>query len=226
MKVSAIIPAAGVGSRFSKNIKKQFFEINQKPIIYYTILSLIKAYDFEEIIIGCGKDDFNFVEEILKSLNINNFKIVNGGEQRSDTVYNCLLENQSDFVLIHDSVRPFVKKEIINTVIEDAFKIGASICALPVRDTVKQINQNIVKKTIDRDILILSHTPQVFNSNKLLSILKMIKNKSILITDEAMAFEIAGEKVSWVKSSPENIKITYTEDMEIINILSKKFGFI
>jgi 2-C-methyl-D-erythritol 4-phosphate cytidylyltransferase len=54
----------------------------------------------------------------------------------------------------------------------------------------------------------------------------MIKNKSILITDEAMAFEIAGEKVSWVKSSPENIKITYTEDMEIINILSKKFRFI
>ena len=91
MSISLIIPAAGVGKRFSAHIKKQFTEIDDKPLIYWTIKRLITAYNFDELIIGLNKDDINFIENVMQDLNINiPYIYAQGGKERANTVFNCL----------------------------------------------------------------------------------------------------------------------------------------
>ena len=224
MSISLIIPAAGVGKRFSAHIKKQFTEIDDKPLIYWTIKRLVTAYNFNELIIGLNKDDIKFIENVMQDLNINiPYIYVEGGKERANTVFNCLEKSNSDYAAVHDSVRPFVSNKAVQETINQAYKTGAAICGMPVRDTVKKIENNEIVSTIPRDNLFLAHTPQVFKKDIIYNALHKSLNDNILVTDEASACEYAGITVSTVLSNYENIKVTYAEDMELIDIFKKKF---
>ncbi len=218
MDIDAIIPAAGVGSRFSDKVKKQFFLIKGEPVFFHTLKRLSSSYFFNKFIIGASENDFNFIEKNLKKLEISNYILVTGGKERKDTVYNCLKYSESDFVLIHDAVRPFVKKIVILNVIEKAFNTNAAICGLFVKDTVKKVIDNKIVKTLNRDLIFLAHTPQVFNSKLLKKALEHVNKNKISITDEAQAMELLGEKIAVVSSNKENIKITVKEDVENFDI--------
>ena len=143
MSISLIIPAAGVGKRFSANIKKQFTEIDNKPLIYWTIKRLITAYNFDELIIGLNNDDIKFIENVINDLNINiPYSYAQGGKERANTVLNCLAKSSCESVAVHDGVRPFVSNKAVQETIQQAYKTGAAICGMPVRDTVKKIENH------------------------------------------------------------------------------------
>lgn len=222
MKVALIIAAAGIGKRFSDNIKKQFYEIDKKPILYWTIKKLISLYNFDEIIIGVNNNDIEFINGILSDFNVE-IKLVEGGDTRTKTVLNCVSCSCSDIVLIHDAVRPFITKKIVDNVIENAIKYDGAIPALKVRDTVKSVNDNFIKNTIDRELLYLAHTPQGFKRIEIKEAIEKSIKDNIEITDEASAMEYCNKKVVVVNSNYDNIKITFSDDIEIIEILKNKY---
>ncbi|MDT3694032.1 MAG: 2-C-methyl-D-erythritol 4-phosphate cytidylyltransferase [Mucispirillum sp.] len=224
MSISLIIPAAGVGKRFSANIKKQFTEIDGRPLIYWTIKRLVTAYNFNELIIGLNQDDIKFMDNVISDLNLNIPHIyAEGGKERANTVLNCLLKSNCSYAAVHDSVRPFVSSQVVKDTIDKAYQTNAAICGMPVRDTVKKINENIIEKTIPRDNLFLAHTPQVFKKDIILNALHSALENNIIVTDEASACEYAGIQVDTVLSNYENIKVTYAEDISLIQLFKEKF---
>lgn len=222
--VSAIIPAAGIGKRFSDKGKKQFYLINGKPILYYTLKSLKNSFPFLEYIIGYKEEDFNLIQSVCSDLNIKNYKLILGGKERFDTVYNCLRESLGEYVLIHDAVRPFINRQLVINCIKLAQKHSAAVCGVTPRDTVKQIKSEIVDKTIQRDKLILTHTPQVFEKNLLQKAFEYQRENNLFITDEAMAVELIGKNVYVTQSNYNNIKLTQPEDILYFKYLIEK-GF-
>lgn len=224
MSISLIIPAAGIGKRFSANIKKQFTEIDGRPLIYWTIKRLITAYNFDELIIGLNQDDIIFMDNIISDLDINIPHIyAEGGRERANTVFNCLLKSNCSYAAVHDSVRPFVSSHTVKNTIDKAYQTDAAICGMLVRDTVKKINGSFIEKTVSRDNLFLAHTPQVFKRDVILNALNSALENNIIVTDEASACEYAGIKVETVLSNYENIKVTYSEDINLIQLFKSKF---
>lgn len=224
MSISLIIPAAGVGKRFSANIKKQFTEIDGKPLIYWTIKRLTTAYHFDEIIIGLNQDDIKFMDTVISELKLNIPHIyAEGGKERANTVLNCLLKSQCSYAAVHDSVRPFVSNQVVLNTVNKAFNFNAAICGMPVRDTVKKVNGSIIERTVSRDNLFLAHTPQVFKKDIILNALHSAIENNVIVTDEASACEYAGIHVETVLSNYENIKVTYAEDIDLIQIFKGKF---
>ncbi len=224
MSISLIIPAAGVGKRFSSNIKKQFTEIDSKPLIYWTIKRLITAYKFDELIVGINQDDIKFMDKVMADLHLNIPHIyAEGGKERANTVLNCLLKSTCDFAAVHDSVRPFVSSQVVKDTILKAYKTNAAICGLPVRDTVKKLEGSTIEKTVSRDNLFLAHTPQVFRKDLILNALTHSLDNNIIVTDEASACEYSNIHVDTVLSNYENIKVTYTEDVHLIQLFKTKF---
>ncbi len=222
MRVALIIAAAGIGKRFSNNIKKQFYEIDNKPVIYWTLKKLTSLYKFSEIIIGIDNNDIEFVNRILSDFSFN-IKLVEGGDTRTKTVLNCISNSNSDIVLIHDAVRPFITKQIIDDVIDNAVKYDGAIPALKVRDTVKSVINNCINNTIDRELLYLAHTPQGFKRIEIKEAIEKSIKDNIEITDESSAMEYCNKKIVVVNSNYDNIKITFYEDIDIINILKNKY---
>ena len=225
MTIGLVIPAAGVGNRFSKDVKKQFYQIDNKPILYFTLRNILSAYNFSEVVIGISDSDRDEINEIIEDLNLDiNFKIVLGGETRAHTVMNCLQAVMSDMVLIHDAVRPFVTKETVQDIIAGAIEFDGAVPAIMVRDTVKRVdNKGVIQKTEEREGLYLAHTPQGFKTNIIKNALKESINKGLNVTDESSAMEMYGSKIKIVPSSYDNIKVTYIQDIDIINILKDKY---
>ncbi|ADD68133.1 2-C-methyl-D-erythritol 4-phosphate cytidylyltransferase [Denitrovibrio acetiphilus DSM 12809] len=223
MSVTAVIPAAGIGKRFASDVKKQFFAIFDNTVLYYTLTALNRAYPFQEFILGASPSDYEYIEHQLAMVGIENYRIVQGGSERFETVYNCIKVVRSDSVLIHDAVRPFITTELVHSVIDASLKTGSSICGLKVRDTLKKINGETVEGTVNRDEYILSHTPQVFRTSTLIKAVENASEFDIAVTDEAQAIELFRKKVAWVPSTPDNIKLTYTEDIAIAESLVQKY---
>lgn len=224
MKIDAIIPSGGVGSRFSKIEKKQYYKINGKEILYYTLKNLKETYNFNKFIIGGLDDDRNVIKKILESLNIKNYVISKAGKLRQETVFNCLLESLTDIVLIHDAVRPIITPKIVKNVITSIENYDGAICGIQLRDALKEIGEdNIVKLSLDRNQYVLIHTPQVFKRKTLMTALDVIEKKNKIIYDESEALEYIGGKVIFVKSMFYNIKITYKEDIPFVKFLMKTF---
>ncbi len=224
MSISLIIPAAGVGNRFSANIKKQFTEIDGRPLIYWTIKRLLTAYNFDELIIGLNQDDIQFMDRVISDLKLNIPNIyAEGGKERANTVLNCLLKSNCSYAAVHDSVRPFVSNQVVINTIDKAYQSNAAICGMPVRDTVKKVKGSIIEKTVPRDNLFLAHTPQVFKKDIIVNALHAALENNIIVTDEASACEYAGIQVDTVLSNYENIKVTYAEDISLIQLFKEKF---
>lgn len=204
-------------------MKKQFFTIFGNTVLYYTLTALNRAYPFDEFVLGGSPEDFGFLADQLSKAGIKNFCLVEGGAERYETVYNCLKAVKTDTVLIHDAVRPFVTRELVQSVIGAAKEQGAAICGIPVRDTLKKVSGTVIEKTVDRNEYVLSHTPQVFKTSVLKKAVENAGEYDIVVTDEAQAMELFSKKVSWVSSYPDNIKLTYTDDIGLAESLVTKY---
>lgn len=217
-KINAIILSAGKGKRMNSDISKQYLEINDKPIIYYALKAFEKS-NVDEIIIVVGKGDVEYVKkEIIEKYNISKItNVVEGGEERYDSVINGLeYLNDEDLVLIHDGARPLIKTEEINRIIEEVKISGACIAGMPSKDTIKIVNEEgVVVSTPERKKIWQIQTPQAFGVGIIkLAYMKMREVDDKTITDDAMVIEkYTDTKIKVIETSYENIKVTTPEDL-------------
>ena len=221
-KVSAIILAAGSGSRFGEI--KQFKELNGKPIWVYSINTFILSECVDELILVIPNYSLETLKksQIFISLNKkDNIKLVSGGESRKDSVINGLksVKEENDIVCIHDAARPFIKTSYIKYSIDACSEFDGAIIAIPAVDTVKKADNQLIKNTIDRESLWMAQTPQTFKKDKLLY---AIKNFSHLnITDESILMEEANFKIKLIQGDQSNFKITNAIDWVLAKVIVK-----
>lgn len=225
-KVTAIVLAAGSGSRIGGSVKKQFIQINNKPILQYTCEKFQKSNDVDEIIIVLAKEfTGQFGKKLVEMWGIGKLKkIVEGGKERQDSVYAALqnISTNTEIVLIHDGVRPFIKQVEIKELIKAARKFGSAVIGVQPKDTIKKIEKNIVRKTLDRFELLAVQTPQVFQREIILKAYKKGIKEKKLFTDDASLVEYFGGKVAVVQGGYHNIKITTLEDLWLAERLLAK----
>lgn len=219
-KVTAIVLSAGMGKRMGTDKPKQYLEINEKPILYYTI----KAFEeskVDDIVIVCGEKDIEYcTKEIVQYFNFNKVKkVVAGGKERYNSVYNALEEiNDCDYVLIHDGARPCIKPELINLMIDRVITDKACIMAVPVKDTIKIVDTGVIIDSPDRRTLWQAQTPQAFEFDGIREAYRSaIKKEEKQITDDAKVWSLCMDvPVKIVEGEYENIKVTTKSDLEII----------
>ncbi len=193
MKVSAIVLAAGLGSRMSGKTKKQFLRIGGKPILFYSLKTFELCRAVDEIILVVKEEDLAFAaQDIVDQYGISKVnKIIPGGAERQDSVLCGLtaVGKNPDIVVIHDGVRPFVTKQQIENGIQNCTKYDAVVCAVPVSSTIKQVKNGVVLKTINRKGLWEIQTPQIFNYKLILSAYQDASSNAFTATDDAMILE-------------------------------------
>ena len=224
--IKVIVLSAGKGTRMNMNISKQYIEVLGFPVLYYTLKAFEDA-DVDEIIITTGKDDVDFVKnDIVNKYNISKIThVVPGGKERYDSVMEGLnYVEDDDYVLIHDGARPLIKKDTINNIIREVKEKSAVIAAVPVKDTIKIVENGVAISTPDRRKLYQIQTPQAFRGEIIKNAYKeMVKIKDTTITDDSMVVEKYSEyRVSVVESDYTNIKITTKEDIDIMKTFLKK----
>jgi len=217
MHVSAVIAAGGKGRRMNSSISKQFLNIKGRPILYYTLKKFERIDKIKSIILVVGADDIDFTrEEIVKRYKFKKIKIVQGGKERQDSVYNGLreLSPQTDIVVIHDGVRPFVPVTIIEKSIAAAAKYKAVGVAVPVKDTIKVVDiNNTIITTPDRKTLWAMQTPQSFTYDVIMRAYEKAMDDDFYGTDDTVLVERLGLPVKIIEGAYENIKITTPENI-------------
>ena len=197
----------------NSKIKKQFIEINGLPLFYYSAKILSEIDEIDKIIIVTTLEDVEFVKNIVNNLK----KVINvipGGERRQDSVKAAIdvVPENYEFVLIHDSARPFVKPGDIKNVIRNGIEYDCSVLGVKVKDTIKETDENgFVKTTHNREFLYSIQTPQVVDKNLLIKGFKDYKDCTF--TDDTGILEQLGIKTKITNGSYSNIKITTKEDL-------------
>ena len=226
-KITAIVLAAGSGSRMKNKTKKQFMEIKGKPVIWYSLFEFEKSR-VDEIILVTGKEDIDYCKkEIVEKYNLKKIKnVVAGGSERYESVYNGLKEVTGNIVLIHDGARPLINNEIIERSIEGTIKSDACVVGVPVKDTIKRADkEGYIIDTPNRSELWITQTPQSFKTDLVKMAYKKMKeevekgNTTLNITDDAMVVEeFTTNQVRFVQGDYKNIKVTTPEDIDIAEL--------
>tara|TARA_A100001035_G_scaffold265223_1_gene247192 strand:- start:216 stop:893 length:678 start_codon:yes stop_codon:yes gene_type:complete len=222
-KVSAIILAAGSGSRFGE--KKQFKKLNGKPIWAYSLNTFIKSKCVDELILVIPGDSLEEIKQSQAFIALNeknNIKLVSGGESRNDSVINGLKAAKiiNDIICIHDAARPFIKSCYIKYSIQACREFDGAIIAIPAVDTVKKADNQIIKNTINRESLWMAQTPQTFKKEKLLHAIKI--SSHLNITDESMLMEEADFKIKLIEGDHSNFKITNDMDWKLAKVIVRE----
>jgi 2-C-methyl-D-erythritol 4-phosphate cytidylyltransferase len=216
----ALVPAAGRGLRMGGNVPKQFLVLGGQPLIVHSLRVLQAAAVVDEIVLAVPETDMEYcLTQIVTPHHFTKVtKVVPGGKERQDSVRHALEASpeETEVVLVHDAVRPFLTEQMVETVVAAARKTGAAIVALPMRDTVKEVGaDHIIERTIDRRPLWLAQTPQAFRRDWLLGAHRKAHAEGVHATDDAYLVEWFGQAVSVVDGSGENIKVTRPEDLVI-----------
>jgi len=227
MKVSAIIPAAGQGVRLGGSVPKQFLHLKGKPILAHTLEALQNSGLVDSIILVVPENELKQTRDQWLTNPPLVKKVIAGGKKRQDSVANGFreLDSDTDIVLVHDGVRPFVSSKMIRETLKVASECGAAITAIPVNDTIKQANEaEFVERTLDREKLRRVQTPQAFQYDLLKKAFAKASADSYYGTDEASLIEYIGEPVKIVNGSELNIKITRKEDLVLAEQILAHFN--
>ncbi|EJO5349201.1 2-C-methyl-D-erythritol 4-phosphate cytidylyltransferase [Clostridium botulinum] len=216
-KNSVIVVAAGKGKRMNSSINKQFLNIKNRPILYYTLNKFSTHKDIDEIVLVTLEDKIQVCKDIIDKYNIKKVsKIVPGGKERQDSVYNGLkaVSKDCDIVLIHDAARPFVNNDIIENGIKYVKQYGAAACGVMPKDTIKiKDKKGFSIDTPRRNDLFIVQTPQCFKYNIILDCHQKLKSHNKKVTDDTMVLENYGKQVYLYEGNYSNIKITTPEDL-------------
>ena len=221
---TAIIVAAGSGTRFGGDTPKQFLEIGGKPLLVHTLEKFQNCADIDEIILVLSANETTNFKKITANYNLTKLKyIVAGGKTRAESVFNGLnsVDESAKIVAVHDGARPFVSCEEISAAIEKANEIGAACLVSAVTDTIKQIADGKIVTTIERTNLRRALTPQTFRREILQrAFANADLNEST--TDECFLVEKLGCEIAVVEGSAKNIKITTREDWKFAELFLKE----
>lgn len=228
----AVIPAAGIGRRFGG--KKQFFKIGGKEIIEFPLRVFNKSELIDGIILVLPEEDLKKGEELKKAFP-KILKVVAGGKERQSSVYRGLTaagEFSPREVLVHDGVRPVVELSTINDMVIALSDYGADgvILGVKPKETVKEVGAPLepgdffVKRTLNRDKLILVQTPQLFKFEVLLNCHERAKEEELFTTDDAALLEKYGYTVVSIPGDYRNLKITTPEDLKVAELFLREIG--
>lgn len=228
---TAIVLAAGQGKRMGTSVQKQYIELYEKPVIYYTLKTFEESAIIDRVILVVGTDQDAYVqEEIVDQYRLGKVcQIVSGGKERYDSVWKglCALreaeqslpeEEKTRYVFIHDGARLFVTEEILERGYETVKSCHACVAGMPSKDTIKLVDdeQNAIN-TPERKYVWAVQTPQIFDASLIIEAYsRLMKEESFYVTDDAMVVEqMMKVPVKLFEGSYSNIKITTPEDLDI-----------
>ncbi|WP_425380068.1 IspD/TarI family cytidylyltransferase [Spiroplasma endosymbiont of Stenodema calcarata] len=222
---TAIIVAAGKSSRFKQKNNKLLYKINDTNTIIEKTIALFSNDRFcTEIIVGVNVEVLDFL--LTKNYQDQKFHFVIGGSERVDTIYQCLINHniKNELVMIHDGVRCFTSLDFINKLNQTFCKENYEVLIpmLPITETLKKVTNHLVEKTVNRDEYFTIQTPQIFKTTLLYAVYEQYfctKNKKI-IYDDSYLVELFSEKtkIHTILGEKQNIKITYPEDLKLLNL--------
>jgi len=221
----AIIAAAGAGTRMVSDRPKQFLLLAGTPILFHTLKPFEQCDSIHEVIVVLPAEESAGFLSLAGKFGVRKVaRVVPGGATRAESVRRGLMAIRSataEIVVVHDGVRPFVTVEEIENTIAAAQLNGAAILVAPATDTIKQVNDQRVEKTLDRRVLRRALTPQCFRYELLREAYQRADLTDPTLTDESALVEQLGKSVSIVEGSSRNIKITTAEDLAVAEALLK-----
>src|SRR6266481_3587369 len=220
---SAIIVAAGKGTRMGPNVDKLFLELNGCPVVAHTWRRFDQSRDIAETIMVVRDGMQDAFSDLARKHGFNKkFQLVRGGKERQDSVWNGLeaLSPDARIVAIQDAARPCTSDTLIRATIEAARETGAAVAAQPVTDTIKESSDGkFIQRTIDRSRLWAVQTPQTFQIEIIRRALSEVRRQGLPVTDDTAACELIGQPVQLVHCPDPNPKVTRPEDLPYIELL-------
>lgn len=223
--IVAVVPAAGLGKRLGPGTNKPFLSLLDKPIIIWTLEALSSVSEISEIIPVFRESDMESGIALCERYKLSKVKrIAPGGKERQDSVYNGLRLLQSDtgIVVIHDGARPLIESSLVKQAIADIEGFDGVIAGVPVKDTIKEVENTIVKKTIKRGSLWSIQTPQVFRYGSIMDAYARAMEEGFYSTDDSALMERTGCRIRLVIGSYNNIKVTTPDDIPVAEMLLRK----
>lgn len=214
--VAVIVPAGGLGTRLGTRVPKQFLRLGQEPILVRTVRELRRHPRVGLIVVAVPRPELGRARRLLAPLTRRRpVTVIEGGATRQESVRRALeaVPRGPAMVLVHDAVRPFLTRALIDRVLVAADGMGAAICALPIAETVKQVREGIVESTLDRSRLWTVQTPQAFRTELLREAHDKARRDGFAGTDDAVLIERLGQPVAVVAGSEANVKITTPGDL-------------
>ncbi len=226
MTASVIIVCAGNSTRM-QGVNKILLPLGKTNVIGNTLMAFEKCESVKDIVVVCREADEEEIRKTAESLNISKLHaFARGGETRQKSVTNGLRKIVADteLIAIHDGARPLVKPEHIEHVIKDASVFGGATLGVPVKDTIKVVNDGLIEDTPSRSSLYITQTPQIFKRRLYFEGVDFATEHELDFTDDCQLIEAIGTKVYMTVGDYKNIKITTPEDIEIAETLLKQEG--
>lgn len=225
--MTAIVAAAGRGSRLG--VRKQLLDLCGKPVVAWCLDVIAHCRSIDDIVVVCESDEREECERLARATCETKLRaVVTGGDRRQDSVLAGLRASlpDADFVVIHDGARPFVTEDMIDRSLAAARVSGASVVAVQVKDTIKQVSEGgIVTRSLPRETLWAAQTPQSFSVDALTRAYAVAEAEGFVATDDAMLVEWAGTgQVSVVEGSYDNLKITTPDDLIVAEQIVRRRG--
>jgi len=221
--VSAIIVAAGCGTRMGPNIDKLFLQVAGAPVVAHAWERVDEADCIDEIILVVRDGLQGAFEELAAGLELRKpFRFAPGGKERQDSVWNGLqaLSSEAGIVAIQDGARPCTPAELIEATVDAAREAGAAVAAQPVTDTIKQSDDGrLIARHLDRSRLWAVQTPQTFRVEVIRRALAAVRQRGLTVTDDTAACELIGQPVRLVEWSRPNPKVTVPADLHYVELL-------
>jgi 2-C-methyl-D-erythritol 4-phosphate cytidylyltransferase len=224
-QITAILPAAGLGTRMGHDTPKQFLELDGVPIVILSLRRIAACPLITSIVVATRAEEIERLDaRIRQEKFVQPVRVVKGGDSRQASVAQALrqIPADSELVVVHDAVRPFVTVEQITRVIEEARRCKAAILGIPAMDTVKEVKRAslpedvaLITATVPRERVVLAQTPQVFETRLLKEAFAGAEEDGVNASDEAGLVERLGHEVHVVHGSERNLKITRPADMEL-----------
>jgi 2-C-methyl-D-erythritol 4-phosphate cytidylyltransferase len=223
MSYEVVIPAAGQGKRMNAGKNKLFIELSGIPIIIYTLRVFENDKNCQGIILAINPQEEAYFSELINNYDLKKVKkLVPGGAERQQSVFNGLKHVDEDIVLVHDGARPFIEEKLIHQLTEAAAQYAGAIVAVPVKDTIKKVQGRSVVETVERSSLWAVQTPQAFRVSVLYKAHQAAEHEQFLGTDDASLLERMGEQVVIIEGDYDNIKITTQEDLYFAESILQK----
>jgi len=224
---TAIVTAAGSGTRMGGSVKKQFRKLGGIPVLIRTLSVFMESPIIGEILITAPSDELDATRSLIQGYfpsSAKPWRVIAGGAQRQDSVYLALqaCPEETQYVFIHDGVRPFISTELIAELYEAVQESGAVIPGAALKHTVKEVQNGMVQSTLERSRLMQVFTPQVFDYSMILEAHQKAGEEGFYGTDDASLLEHYGKAVRVLPSSELNLKLTDTNDWLLADLLIKE----
>lgn len=220
-RAAALIVAAGSGQRMGGR-NKAFLEVSGRTLLHWCLAVLDPHPAIQRLVVVTTADDYGRTRTLLEEAGLETpWLVVLGGARRQDSVESGLRQvtEEMDLVLVHDAARPFLDRRMVDDALDAAARDGAAITAVPCRDTAKTVGPDgLVRETVERSLLWLVQTPQVFQRPRLEWAFTQVRDD---VTDEAAMLERCGQPVRVVQGSHWNLKLTWPEDLAIADAIAQ-----